>query len=369
MPTTEDRESRGARLVQPGSLMRRPVCNTLEWTPDSRAVVFGYDGGIAAVPVDGGEGFGVTRALAVGMQDLGPTPIFLVDAIVLREKSVYFRPEGREIHPSEMAVPLEDGRPVLDALELAHPDVMETRGPTSADYLLYPMAHRWRVFPASDFRADRLWAASPATVWWAVGGTIRAIRTHDPTPTNEVQGMGTVVWLGYDETHRALAWAAGREVERRPEDGGATETILRASVPIGAALPSRTGSRVGFAAGDSLLVWTPASGSVGRVALAGGKPVALFEGPGGEVLVSTQAGRGLAPGLARADFAAGRLEALAVPRVKGGVFLPVSRGARLLLCDPAARPPAVLNVLDVRTGVWTTVENPGLAGWEPLEPR
>ena len=61
--------------------------------------------------------------------------------------------------------------------------------------------------------------------------------------------------------------------------------------------------------------------------------------------------------------------AIGVPRVKGGVFLPVSKGARILLYDPAPRPPAVLNVLDVRTGAWTAVENPGIAGWEPLEPR
>lgn len=369
VPTTEDRETRGGRLVQPNSLMRRVVCNTLEWTPDSRAVVFGYDGGIAAVPVDGGEGFGVTRALAVGVQALEPTPIFLVDAIVLREKSIYFRPEGREVHPSDMSVPLEDGRPVLNALELAHPDVMETRGPSSAAYLLYPMAHRWRVFPASDLKPDRLWAASPATVWWATGGTIRAIRTHDPTPTNEVEGAGTVVWLGYDETHQALAWAAGKEVVRRPEDGGAADTLLRVSAPIGAVVPSRTGQQIGFVAGDSLVVWSPASGSVSRVALAGGKPVALFEGPGGEVLVATETNRSMPPGLARADFATGRLVAIGVPLVKRGVFLPVSKGARILLYDPAPRPPAVLNVLDLRTGAWTAVENPGIAGWEPLEPR
>jgi hypothetical protein len=369
VPTTEDLETRGARLVQPGPLMRRSVCNSLEWTPDSRAVVFGYDGGIAAVPVDGGEGFGVTRALAVGLEALEPTPIFLVDAIVLREKSIYFRPEGRGVHPSEMAVPLEDGRPILDALELAHPDVLVSRGPSSATYLLYPMAHRWRVFPASDLGPERLWAASPGTLWWAVGGAIRAIRTHDPTPTNEVQVVGAVAWLGYDETHRAVAWAAGRDVARRPEDGGATESVLRASQPIGAALASRTGSRVGFVAGDSLLVWSPASGSVARLAFAGGKPVALFEGPDGEVLVATQASRGLPLGLARADLATGRLEPLAVPQVKGGVFLPLSKGARILLCNPASKPPAVLNVFDVRTGKWTAVDNPGLAGWEPLEPR
>jgi len=369
VPTTEDPEVRGARLVQPNPLMRRPVCNTLEWTPDSRAVVFGYDAGVAAVPVDSGPGFGVTRALAVGMEALEPAPIYLVDAIVLREKAVYFRPEGRDVHPSDMAVPLEDGRPVLDALELAHPDVMMTRGPSSGSYLLYPVPGRWRVFGASDLRLGSPRAASPGTVWWASGAVIRAVRTHDPTPTDEVHADGRVVWVGYDDRRGALAWAAGSTVSRRPEGGGATVAILRVGGAITAALPSRTGRRVGFVAGDSLAIWDPADDGVFRVALGGARPAALFEGPAGEVLVATGGSHGAPSGLARADVAAGRLEPIVVPRVRGGVFLPAAGGAQLLLCDPGAKAPAVLDVFDVRSGTWTRVENPGISGWEPLEPR
>jgi len=67
--------------------------------------------------------------------------------------------------------------------------------------------------------------------------------------------------------------------------------------------------------------------------------------------------------------AAGRFLALAVPPVKGGIFQPLAKGARILLYDPQPHPPAVLNVLDVGTGAWTAVQNPGIAGWEPLEPR
>jgi hypothetical protein len=369
VPTIEDREALGGRLIQPTALMRRAPSNTLEWTPDSRAVVFGYDDGIAAVPVDGGAGFGVSRALAVGLEALEPTPIFLVDAIVLREQTTYFRPEGRAVHPSDMAVPLEDGRPVYDALELAHTDVLMGLEASSGTYLLYPMAHRWRVFTASDLRPDRLRASSPGTVWWAVGGTIRAVRTHDPTATDEVRAAGTVVWLGYDEAHRALAWAAGNEVSRRPEDGGTADVVLRTSAPIGSAMASRSGWLIGFVAGDSLVLWAPATDRVSRVALSGLKPVALFEGPAGELLVAISGARGAAPGLARVDYASGRLEALETPRVKGGTFLPVAKGAQLMLFDPAAKPPDVLNVLDVQTGKWSAVKNPGIAGWEPLEAR
>jgi hypothetical protein len=367
VPSLEDPAVRGARLVQPGPFDRRSVCNTLEWTPDSRAVVFGYDDGIAAVPVDSGAGFGVSRALAIGLTALEPAPVYLVDAVVLRAQSTYFSPEGRGVHPSDMAVPLEDGRPVLDALELAHPDLLVTRAVSSGTYLLYPMAHRWRVFPAADLTPSRLRAASAGTVWWAAGGSIRAIRTHDPTATTEVRGQAPVLWLAYDEASRSLNWAAGREVARRPEDGGAATVLARTAKDIRAVLPAADGRRVGLLAGDSLLVWGPGGGAVRRTALAGLEPTAILEGPDGGVLVVSRARRGGPPGLARLD--ADRLVPLEVPPVKGGRFVAVSHGARVLLFDPGSRPPAELHVLDVRSGRWDTVENPGIAGWEPLEPR
>jgi len=331
--------------------------------------VFGYDDGIAAVPVDGGEGFGVSRALAVGLTALEPAPIYRGDAIVLRSQSTYFHPEGRGVHPSDMAVPLEDGRPVLDALELAHPDVLLSREATSGTYLLYPMAHRWRVFPASDLGTAQVRTASAGTVWWAVRGTIRAIRTHDPTPTNEVRELGTVVWLGYDATSRSLLWAAGREVARRPEDGGQKVVVLHTAADIRAALPAATGGRVGFVAGDSLIVWGPGDDAARRVKLSGNEPTALMETPDGAILVAVRGGRSATPGLARLDPGGDRLVPLEVPRVEGGRFAPVSRGARVLLFDPGSRAPGTLHVLDTRTGRWDTVANPGVTGWEPLEAR
>jgi hypothetical protein len=368
-PTLLDPDVRGARLVQPGPRLLRKVANTLEWTPDSRAVVFGYDDGVAAVPADGGAGFGVSRALAVRLAALEPAPIYLVDALVLRRQTTYFPPEGRAVHPSDMAVPLEDGRPVLDALELAHPDVLIARGISSGMYLLYPLAGRWRVFGAADLTPERLRAASAGTVWWAAGATIRAVRTHDPTATTEVHAGAPVRWLDYDAAARSLVWAAGREASRRPEDGGATVTVLRATSPIRAVFPSRDGSRVWLVTGDSLLVWQLRDDAVRGVALGGLEPTAVFETPQGYALVPTKGGRRDVPGLARTDFTAGRLVALEVPPVKGGRFVSVSRGARLLLFDPTGEAPRTLHVLDVSGGHWDTVDNPGIAGWEPLEPR
>ena len=369
IPTVEDRDSRGGRLVQPRALMRHLASNTIEWTPDSRAVVFGYDEGIAAVPADGGGGFVVSKAFAVGLETLEPAPIYLVDAIVSRERLKYMPQPASGTQPSEAPVPLEDGVPLYNALELGHYDVLESRAAYPGRYLLYPMAGRWRVFTAGGLSSDRLRAASPGTVWWAVGPVIHAIRTQDPNPTVEVRSPGTVVWLGYDEGHRALVWAAGRGVFRRPEDGGDASTVLRTGAPIRVVLPSRTGRRIGFVTGDSVVVWNPFDDSAPRVALGGLKPVALFETPAGEVLVQTEGGRGDPPGLARADFVTGRCVALEVPPVKSGRFVAAPGSAHLLLFDPAPKPPATLHVLDVATGRWAAVANPGIAGWEPLEPR
>ena len=369
IPTAEDRGSRGGRLIQPRALMRRIASNTIEWTPDSRAVVFGFDDGIAAVPADSGGGFVVSKAFAVGLEALEPAPIYLVDAIVLRERLQSMPQQARGMHPSEAPATLENGVPLYNTLELGHIDALESRVAYPGRYLLYPLAGRWRVFDAGGLSSSRLRAVSPGTVWWAVGPVIHAIRTHDPNPTVEVRSPATVVWLGYDEGHRALVWAAGTEVLRRPEDGGDASAILRTGAPIRTALPSRNGHRVGFVTGDSVVVWDPLDDSARRVALGGLKPVALFESPAGAALVQTEGGRGAPPGLARADFATGRWVALEVPPVKNGRIAAAPGNAHLLLFDPAPKPPATLHVLEVATGRWESVANPGIAGWEPLEPR
>ncbi len=376
IPTVEDRDSRGGRLIQPGALMRRVASNTIEWTPDSRAVVFGYDDGIAAVPADGGEAFIVSRTFAAGLEALDPAPIYLVDAIVLRERLMSMpqqagglRQQASGSGPADAPAILENGVPLEDAPALGHYDAPKRRVAYPGGYLLYPVAGRWRVFTAGGLSSSRPRAASPGTVWWAMGPAIHAIRTHDPNPTVEVRSPGTVVWLGYDEGHRALMWASGSEVSRKPEDGGEASTILRTGAPVRRALSSRTGHRVGFITADSVVVWDPLDDSAGGVALGGLKPVALFETPAGEVFVQTEGGRGAPPGLARADFAAGRCVALEVPPVKGGMFVATPGSAHLLLCDPGPKPPATLQVLDLATGRWEAVANPGIAGWEPLQPR
>ncbi|HVP14745.1 MAG TPA: hypothetical protein VMS88_04335, partial [Terriglobales bacterium] len=251
VPTIEDVDYAGVRLVQPGAFMRRLDCNTLEWTPDSRAVVFGYNDGIAAVSADGGAGFAVCKALPVHLDLLAPAPIYLVDAIVLRQHMQYFNPvlPGQlatdVTGPYEQEGDLVEDQPV-NTMELAHPDVMISKSASAGTYLLYPLAHRWRVFRASDLTRSRVRAASPGTVWWATGASIHAIRTADPRPTDEAQARGAVVWLDYDEPRHAVVWAGGREVGRRSEDGGPVSVVLRTGTPIRAAIRSGASRLVGL---------------------------------------------------------------------------------------------------------------------------
>lgn len=369
IPTVEDGDSRGGRLIRPGVLTRRVASNTIEWTPDSRAVVIGYDDGIAEVPADGGGGGIVSKAFAVELEALEPAPIYLLDAIVLRERLRSMPQQADGTQPSEAIATMEDGAPLNTALDLGHYDILGSRETHSGRYLLYPAAGRWRTFTAGGLSSSRLRAASPGTVWWVAGRVIHAIRAHDPNPTVEVRSPATVVWLGYDEVHRALVWAAGSEVLRRPEDGGDASTVLRTGDPIRRVLHSPTGHRVGFVTGDSVVVWDRLDDSARRVALGGLKPVALFETPAGEVFIQTGGGRRTPPGLARADFATGRCVPIEVPAVKNGRFVAAPGSGSLLLFAPGPKPAATLQVLDLATGRWAAVANPGIAGWEPLEPR
>jgi hypothetical protein len=357
LPTLEDASVHGARLIQPTAFTRRVSSNTLDWTPDSRAVVFGFDDGIAAVPVDSGMAFEVSKALAVEMRLLEPAPIFLVDAVVLR---------GHELTPAAPAVGASgesDTGP-----DAGSGSTRRTVRPAQGGYLLYPLPHRWRVFGAEGFDLSRPWAADEGTVWWAEARNIRAIRTSDPRVTEEKKAEQSVTWLGFVPATRELAWAAGRTFHVRAADGGADSVVATLGSPIRNVLRPATGDRIGIA-GERLVVWDPRTRVAQAVSLDGRSASQLFEGQGGALLLASEGPRDHTPQLARVDLEAGRLAPIATPAIRGGRMVATPGGAHILLFDAGPQAPSRLHVYDVATGVWSEVANPGITGWEPLAPR
>lgn len=357
VPSTDDVGARGARLVQPGALARRYAANTLAWSADSRTVMFGYDGGIAATPGDAGSPAAAESLIAVSMEALAPSPMMLIDGIQLRG-----RPDAPRISQAELErglmlgnLRVEDGRTFEPA----------SRG----SYLLGPGRDGWIVCGAADLASSHLRALGASTVWWSKGNVIHAIRSATCEPVGDTRAPADVVWLGFDEAHDALLVASGRDVFRRPEGAGTDSIVLSTDTPIGAAFRSRTTSAVALVTRDSLVVWDPGSGRSWRFARRGLDPCTLFEGPGGQFVVALDRGAHLPPRLARADRERGHLIEVDTPVVRGGVIQPTPDGAWILIYDPASNPPRSIRAYDVRTGLWHTVENPDLAGWEPLANR
>ncbi len=363
VPSIEDADAAGARFIRPGSLRRRRSCNTLAWTPDSRAIVFGYDDGIAVAPADSGAAFAVSRALAVKLRLLDPAPCYLIEVVVLRR--------------TEQIPPQVSGRGRGNEFTLLNDGIEENLPgdrlvridrPAGTDYLVYPTPERWRVFPASGLDFTRRWAASPGTVWWIEGRQIRAVRAHDPNPTVEWRGSEPAVWIGYAPERRSLVWAAGRALRAKGEEGGLPRTVAETRAPIRSVLETPGSARRVVVAGDSALVWDARDGSLARLPLRGLDPNLLLEGARGELLLAS-CGAGRRGALARLDLSHGALSRIEVPGAARGLFFLTPAGRHVVWVKPEARPPALLQVYDIAAERWSEVENPGITGWEPLAPR
>lgn len=346
VPTTQDVGVRGARFVQPSTRMRRHACNTLAWSSDSRTVVVGYDGGIAKMPADRGPGSALEELSPVRLEALHPSPMFLVDAILLRDTS---RPRAPEQFDLEH---------VLNMNELKN-------APSRAAYVLTTTPGGWHAYPFQGFTQRSIHAAGERTVWWADGRTVRAARAGDPEATVELTAADWIEWLGYDAARQALLWISEHQVGRKPVTGSDAGLIMESAAPIRSVLASENGRRIGIVSEDSLLVWNPADDSIAQLARADTEPCALFEGPGDSLYVALDCRRH-APRLARADLAAGRLVPIETPKVRGGVFHAIAGGAWILLYDPRPKGVRSIEAYDTTTGAWREVANPGVTGWEPL---
>lgn len=350
IPSVQDADIAGGRLIQPNVHMRGLDAYVLEWTPDSHALVIGHTRGLSAITVEGGDAFPVNGALATSLEPLAPAPFYLVRAIVQRGQAAPDAPEGQL---GEQVSPMPNGARATNRAE-------------QASYLLYPLPHRWRVYPGSAFDPEERHAANDVTAWYASGGKLRAVRVDDPREQVVADVGGRTFWLGTDASRREVLWASEKGLYAHAEEGGATRTLRRPHGPVRAAFTSRDGAVVGVVS-DSLLVWDVAAGEGQSFALGGLDPVALYRTPDGALAVLT-ATHGKASGLARVDFAAHQLQPTG-PSVANAAVAQSPSGRLLLLYDPAATAPARVHVYDAASQRWTDADNPGITGWEPLTPR
>jgi len=236
-------------------------------------------------------------------------------------------------------------------------------------HLIYPFPGRWRLFPAFGLDPGHPWTASSTTVWWASGAKIRAVRVHDPAPTDEVEGQDPVPWLHYDPARRELRWAAGRRLFRRAEEGGPASVIRGLGSEVQAVLEPRRGPLRGLVTADSLLLCENGTDVVRAVSLAGLSPVSLLVTRGGEAYVAARHPGRKGPVLARVDTSRGALAPIETPNVRGGLVYASPAGAYLILAPAGPHVPETFQVYDTRSGTWTEVANPGISGWELLVPR
>jgi hypothetical protein len=353
VPTIADPDVRGGRLVQAGALMLRFATNTLEWASDGQNVLLGYDGGIVSIAADTHTGSGVTDIVAVELDALHPSPMFLVDALTVESS---------------------EGRPPVSQFDITHMFegklvVHEGRKVSPSPYgraVLTPTSTGWQMFKVPEWTSARARAVGSKTLWWAKNRLVYSMQADGSKPTVELRASDDVLWLGYDEAHGNLLGVAGRQLWRRREAGGAPDPVLETASDIRAVLPSRTSSSIAVTVKDSVLVWDPETNEVRRFRADDLAPCVLFESPEHRIVVQVDCGAGLPRRLARADTNSGCLVPIDTPAERKGVFQPAGRGAWILLYDPGPRPPRKLRAYDVKLDRWRSVENPGITAWEPL---
>ncbi len=320
-PTTRDPTIRGGRFITPGAQHLRPASNSLEWMPDGSGVVFGYNEGLAHIAADSGAAWEVSSARVVELRVLDPASIFLTDLVANVDEN---RIEGW--------------------------------------HLVYPTAGRWRVFPSGGLDGAARWTASPTSVWWTSAAGVRVVHAHDPTIQLLAEGRMSGNWIRYVAEQRRVFWVFERRLMSLAQDAKTPEVRHEFRGEIGPVVETTTGSHVGFAMGDSFYVWNPVTDTVLRFASPGGEPSHLFEKDGTIVLVArargkTQVSRWPAGALEATTrvFSASSLLAFATPS-----------GARIIVFRRGWKAPEKVDVLDLASGEWIEVENPGVVAWEPM---
>jgi hypothetical protein len=360
VPSIADPQVRGGRLVQAGASMKQRSANTLAWTADGLNVVLGFDGGIVRLDPATRVGAVAQDAVAVQLEALGPSPMFLVEALTV---------ELPEANPPQYVVfdlaHLIEKTTPYDAVRDGR--MVESTPITARHFeILGPTRTGWKMRATPELEGSHTRVAGSTAVWWARKNVVYALRAVDSVAVEVLRTGEDVLWLGYDGALGRLLGAAGRELWSMPESGDVTAQILQTTSSIRSVLRSRAGASVAVFVGDSLLVWNPTTGAVQRFHTRGYKPCALFESPDGRIVIQIDCGAALPRRLARADVKSHRLIPIETPSLREGRFEAAGRGAWILLYDPAPKPPKKLLAYDVALDQWRTVENPGIAAWEPL---
>ena len=356
VPSIADPDVRGGRLVQVGASMKQSAANTLDWTPDGREVVLGYDAGILRLEPMTHTGMALTGTVAFKLDALHPSPLLLADTETL---------------------PTEEERAPVTQYDLDHyfvgtvhtlvvQDGRRVTSSPSGTLILRPTPRGWNLYDGSAWSAARVRAAGATTLWWAHARVVYSLRAGDSVATEARRATEDVDWLGYDAAHHDLLMLSGRRMWRIPETGGEPALVFAIGGDARAVLRSKTGARIALSLRDSVLVWHPGLDEVRGFGSNHLEPCELYEGRRGQIVLQVECGPGLPRQLARADTIARRLVAIDTPNLREGVFQPAAGGDCVLLFDPGPKPPHTLHAYDVAHDRWRTVENPGISAWEPL---
>ncbi|NOT33061.1 MAG: hypothetical protein HOP12_02710 [Candidatus Eisenbacteria bacterium] len=374
-PTRSDPVIGGARLVEASPMSRRGAVNVLAWRDDG-ALLFGFDRGLAMIAPDSLLPTIISSAIVSSLRVLEPAAVYLAEAIRIGDAAAPDPQAGGSFarDPSgieKRGVVEQDpaGRAVGkdtpgDVPRSGGASSSTSRRPEEGRYLMYPTGPLLHTYAAGDLDPRDLWAASASTVWWANGRQLRAIRAYDPTPLALGQDATPIAWLVYDPSRNALLRTRGREVVQRPEESDTEQVLWTAHAPIEEVLVSRGSTTCLFVTGDSLIAWSPSSETRVTAARGGIKPIAFVEcADGTRLLAGERSGRRLF-----VIEAIGALREIPVPIKKWSALDLAPGGRQVLVFDPGWRVPESVQVLDPATESWTAVENPGVAGWEPLTP-
>ncbi len=331
-PTTSDGNARGARFVTSSPRLLRSASTPMAWMPDGSALAFGYSDGVAMIPAESGPAVPAFDLPVVSLECLDPASVFL----------------------AEFAAPSSAGG-----------DAKPSEAKHSAWHLLYPAPGRWHAFPVEDIGKGIPWVASSTTLWWARGTEVHTAHAHDPRRTTAAKMRTDVVGLARDRATSAITIAALDEIARLESESAPPRRLKALALPARRMMEDPVSGTLGVVAGDSLVLL---QGDSVRVAALKGLDATGIASVDGRTLIWGVQQKSDDPAVAWLEPGAREVHRLEFPRKKGTLTLVPGR-RWMLLADTGGKPPGTFHILELSSGTWSEIRNPGIAGWEPLSPK